>query len=100
MSKPKPNVEDWMSATHIKWTLQKIILFENQKIHFLFIKYSTTLYNNDHYYIRLNLSRNSFYIEILACIALSPSALGELVVIALKMFTKTKNNVTRRAIRP
>ena len=32
--------------------------------------------------------------------ALRPSALGELVVMALKMFTRTRNRVMRRAMRP
>ena len=32
--------------------------------------------------------------------AFSPSAFGELVVMALKMLTRTRNKVTRRAIRP
>ena len=32
--------------------------------------------------------------------ALRPSALGELVVMALKMFTRTRNRVMSRAMRP
>ena len=35
-----------------------------------------------------------------ACRALRPSALGELVVMALKILTRTRNNVINRAIRP
>lgn len=37
---------------------------------------------------------------ILTWSALSPSALGELVVMALKMFTNTRKSVTSRAMRP
>ncbi len=35
-----------------------------------------------------------------ASIAVSPSAFGVFVVTVLKMFTRTRNRVTRRAIRP
>ena len=38
--------------------------------------------------------------NIVTCRALSPSAFGELVVMALKMLTRTRNRVTSKAIRP
>ena len=43
---------------------------------------------------------NRMHANIHASIAVSPSALGVLVVTLLKMLTKTRNRVTSRAILP
>ena len=43
---------------------------------------------------------NNMHASIQASMAVSPSALGVLVVTVLKMFTSTRNSVTSNAIRP
>ena len=59
----------------------------------------TVLIMNKTYSIRApNTKRMQANIQ--ASMAVSPSALGVLVVTVLKMLTSTRNKVTRRAIRP